>query len=213
MKQEHLIYHSLKSRVPDQALDYCYRAWLEKPFKFIITRKRSTKLGDYRYTTVDKSHTITVNEDLNIYSFLVTYLHEVAHLRTTVNHGLKVKPHGEEWKFEFKVLMDPLLKEEIFPEVILQPLHKYIQNAKASSCTDADLLKALRLFDADSKELYLSNLALGDTFKFNKRMFKKLEIKRSRALCKDLENGKKYYISEMALIEQVGQLSIFGGLF
>ncbi|HEX8547375.1 MAG TPA: SprT-like domain-containing protein [Cytophagaceae bacterium] len=211
MKQEHLIYHSLKSRVPAQAVDYCYRAWLFKPFKFIITRKRSTKLGDYRYTTVDKSHTITINEDLNIYSFLVTYLHEVAHLRTTVNHGLKVKPHGEEWKFEFQVLMDPLLKEDVFPAEIFNPLRNYIQNPKASSCTDAALLKALRLFDAESKELYLSDLALGDTFKFNKRIFKKLEIKRSRALCKDLENGKKYYIPQIALIEQIGQLSIFGG--
>jgi len=77
--------------------------------RFKVTRSRNSKLGDYRAPFKGSSHQITVNHDLNPYSFLITTVHEFAHLKTYQEHKNKVKPHGNEWKENFKMLMEPFL--------------------------------------------------------------------------------------------------------
>ena len=62
--------------------------------EFKIAKKRKTKLGDYRQPYRGSSHRISVNGDLNPYSFLITTLHEIAHLLTFVRFGNRVQPHG-----------------------------------------------------------------------------------------------------------------------
>ena len=47
-----------------------------------VTRERKTILGDYRHQTHHANHRISVNGNLNPFSFLVTLLHELAHLLT-----------------------------------------------------------------------------------------------------------------------------------
>lgn len=207
-KEQHIV-KILEEYIPPQAVQHCHRLWLECNFKLIIKKKRDSKLGDYRYVPSSKTHIITLNDDLNQYAFLVTYLHEVAHLKTTVLHGLKVKPHGSEWKNVFKQLLSPFLKEDIFPASVLNPLSHYISNPKASSCSDLSLQKALRDFDPESREIYLSEANQGDTFRFNRRLFIKEDIKRSRAICREVHSGRRYFISQAALVEQVGQTSLF----
>jgi hypothetical protein len=64
--------------------------------RFKVTRARSTKLGDYRAPYQGQPHQITVNHDLNPFSFLITAVHEFAHLKTWIDHKGKVKPHGRE---------------------------------------------------------------------------------------------------------------------
>lgn len=199
----------LKKHLPVNAQNYCYHIWKSYPFNFKVTKKRETKLGDYRYHYSQKTHTITVNGDLNEYAFLVTYLHEVAHLRTHLQFGNKVKPHGTEWKNEFKKVLAPLMNEDVFPESLLTALKNYLVNPKASSCTDINLLKALGEFDQQKGFLkFLSEVNLGETFKFNKKYYVKESTMRTRAICKELDSGKKFYISEAAQVE-VRQLSLF----
>ena len=82
-----------------------------------ITKSRSTKLGDYRPPIRSKFHKISVNHDLNKYNFLITLIHEFAHLNTWEEHKRKVKPHGKEWKQKFRELMDPYINESIFPKI------------------------------------------------------------------------------------------------
>lgn len=209
MHQEIQILSILEKHVPEKAVQHCLVLWKNNNFKLLIKKKRDSKLGDYRYFPYTKSHTITLNNDLNQYAFLVTYLHEVAHLLTTVQHGTRVKPHGDQWKNVFKLVLAPFMKEDIFPSSILIPLSHYISNPKASSCSDLPLQKAMRDFDADSREIYLSEANIGDTFRFNKRLFVKEDIKRSRAICKEVTTGRRYFISQAALVEQVGQTTLF----
>lgn len=199
----------LEKYIPSPAVKHCLSLWQEHNFKLIIKKKRDSKLGDYRYIPSNKTHIITLNDDLNQYAFLVTYLHEVAHLKTTIIYGLNVKPHGEEWKNLFKQLLAPFMKEDIFPTSVLVPLSHYISNPKASSCSDVPLQKALRDFDPLSREIYLSEANKGDTFRFNRRLFVKEDIKRSRAICREVNSGRRYFISQAALVEQVGQTSLF----
>ena len=59
--------------------------------------------GDYQ---------ITINNDLNKYRFLITLIHEMAHL-VTFKDMPRSKPHGKEWKINFQRLMLPFLHPEI----------------------------------------------------------------------------------------------------
>ncbi|RZK82169.1 MAG: sprT domain-containing protein, partial [Pedobacter sp.] len=86
--------------------------------EFKISKSRSTKLGDYRHPFNGVGHKISVNNNLNQYSFLVTTVHEFAHLLTWNDHKNKVKPHGEEWKKNFKRMMVPFIDQQVFPEDI-----------------------------------------------------------------------------------------------
>lgn len=185
---------------PASAVDYCFQLWLDHKFHFKINKKRQTRLGDYRYNPAQKLHTITVNADLNPFSFLVTYLHEVAHLTNQVKHGSHVNPHGKEWKTEFIAISKPVLNTEVFPSFVLKALHDYFKNPKASSCSDHGLQKALQWFDEGGDHLYLSDIQIGKLFEFNQRKFQKEEIRRTRVLCKEIKTGKKYLISKMAKV-------------
>jgi hypothetical protein len=199
----------LQKHLPSSTVNYCYHIWKSYPFNFKVTKKRETKLGDYRYHYGDKTHTITINGDLNAYSFLVTYLHEVAHLRTQVLCGHKVKPHGKEWKEEFQKLLHPVSNDDVFPDTLLKAIHNYLQNPKASSCTDINLLKALGEFDnKEQNVLFLSDVAIGVTFKFNKKYYVKESTLRTRAICQEVKSGRKFYIPEAAQVE-VKQLTLF----
>ena len=198
----------LVAHVPSNAVDQCYVLWEETPFNFIISKSRTSKFGDYKFSFLKKDHSISVNRDLNKYAFLVTFLHEVAHLRTNLRHGIKVKPHGEEWKKIFAGIAAPFLNLEVFPEDVLSAFRTYISNPKASSCSDPALIKTLRLYDDINDQISLSEVKPGEWFKLNSRVFVKEDTKRSRAICQEINTGRRYFVSEAALIELVGQAKL-----
>ncbi len=199
--------NTIKRYVPEATVSYCSELWLLHEFRFIVKKKRATKLGDYSYNRLLNQHTITVNGDLNPYAFLITYLHEVAHLITSIRYGFRVKPHGEEWKASFKEVLYPILREEVFPSNVIAPLYDYIVNPKATSCSDMDLLKALGEHD-EHKLAFLSDVKLAETFRFNKKYFRKDSIVRTRAICTELGSNKKYYVPLAAQVE-IMQTSLF----
>lgn len=69
-----------------------------------------------------------------------------------------------------------------------------MKNPKASAGADPILMNALRQFDSTEKKPTLAQLPLESEFEFRKRRFRKLEVKRTRALCLDLKNQKRYLI-------------------
>src|SRR4051812_30336196 len=100
-----------------------------------LTRHRRSLHGDYRPPSRQHPvHRISVNATLNPYSFLITLVHEIAHLTTTVRYGLKAAPHGHEWKAEFRKALTPLLGKGHFPEDIETALQAYLYNPAASTC-------------------------------------------------------------------------------
>ncbi len=189
--------------VPQSAVSYCFKLWDYFGFEFKIKKSRQTKLGDYRYDPRTKKNTITINNDLNQYAFLVTYLHEVAHLYTFDKHGRKAAPHGMEWKMSFKQIAEPVLTEQVFPPEILLALQNYFKNPKAASCSDPVLFNILRKYDAPSDLIPLSKIHVGDHFDFNKTEYRKLEKKRTRSVCLALATGRKYLISEIAQVKKI----------
>jgi len=198
------VYDALKGQVPLHSLTYCYELWERHPFKLKITKSRKSKLGDYRFDSILKIHQISVNGDLNPYAFLITYIHEVAHLLVKVNNRRILPPHGIVWKNTFKEVFEPLLNEYVFPEKVLFPLLKYMNNPKASSYADQNLMMALRNYDLNKiNQPVLGDLEIGDVFKINNRVFKKEETKRTRVLCQEVKSRRKYLIPKIAEVERL----------
>ncbi len=198
----------LQTHVPPSAAEYCFNLWKTSPFELKVSKSRQTKVGDFT-SRRSKSHPrITLNNDLNPYLFLTTYVHEVAHLRVFLRLGHKVDPHGEEWKTAFTDLLLPLLWETFFPEEILHELRRHMINPKASSFADTKLTEAFRIFDKNKTHAaVLSQLPEGSTFQLQGKYFKKGKLRRTRVLCKELKSKRNYLVPADALVTNV-QLSL-----
>ena len=109
-----------------------------------ITRERQSILGDYRHRTHRENHRISINGNLNPYAFLVTLLHELAHLLTFEKYGNRVSAHGAEWKNLFSVLLKNIVQQELLPKDIEQELLRTLRNPAASSCAEEGLMRVLR---------------------------------------------------------------------
>lgn len=187
--------------VPVSSIDYCVGIWKDQPFSFKVARQRRSKVGDYRYNKLTHNHEITVNGNLNPYAFLITYLHEAAHLIQFRRYGHNRPPHGREWKNIFRELIRPVMTERVFPAELLEQLARHMKNPKASSHSDPELSKHLRRYDLDrSGEIYLEDLGEGDKFILNGRSYTKLKKRRTRSICMDERSGRKYLISELAQV-------------
>ncbi len=194
--------NTIRNYVPSEAIPYCLELWQKIPFSFTVTRERKSKHGDFRFRMDRQIQTITINGSLNPYQFLLTYIHEVAHLHTFESYGRRIAPHGKEWKCAFQELMEPVLNPKVFPADLLIPLRRHMRNPKATSSGDLFLMKEMSKYDKkiDSSESFLADLAEGQIFALNGRTFRKDTTRRTRALCTDISNKKKYYISLLAKV-------------
>lgn len=193
----------LSDYLPSASLEYCFQLWTNYRFKLKITKARASKLGDYRYIPREEKHIITVNHNLNPYNFLVTYIHEVAHLVTFKNYSRNVAPHGAEWKKSFQELLTPVLNDQVFPPELLVTLQKHMQNPKASSCSDSTLTLKMRKYDPPKDVVLLGDLHFGQQFMFRKRVFEKKSAKRTRVLCREVYSNRNYLISKFAEVEKI----------
>jgi hypothetical protein len=184
----------LSQHVPAPAIEYCFQLWHQNPFDFRLRKKRISKAGDF---TCQHGHAprITVNHDLSVHEFLITYVHEVAHLHVHKQYGFRAEAHGGEWKRSFQQLLAPLLTADIFPEPVLAGLKDHMVSPKASTYSDSELTKLLRSIDPRIKYVtLLSDLPEGSVFDFQGRWFKKGKLKRTRVLCLEMKSKRQYLV-------------------
>jgi len=197
----------LSRHTPLQSVDYCVELWVRYHFDFILRKSRITKIGDFAVHP-GKPAQITVNHDLHPYLFLMTYVHEVAHLDVHLSAGHRAEAHGAEWKTAFKRLFLPVMNEENFPTDLLEALRRHMANPKATIFSDAGLMLAFRKYDPHTAAMtFLSELPAGSIFQLRKRWFKKGETKRTRILCQEVKTKKKYWVPMDAAVKNV-QLSL-----
>ncbi len=168
-----------------------------------VVNKRFTRHGDYRRLP-DGRHQITVNASSNKYRFLITLVHEIAHLVAFEKYGRYIKPHGKEWKQTFKYLMVPFIRPDIFPSKLLPVLANHFKNPKASSSTDANLSIALKNYDEinDTSSSYVFEIPKGAIFKiYNGKRFKKGDKRVKRYECIEVTTGKLYLFQPNAEVE------------
>ncbi len=194
----------LHKYIPEKSVKVISEWIFKYDFKLKIKRSRTSKYGDYRPPVNGENHLITINHDMNQYAFLITLVHEIAHLTNWNKHKDSVLPHGAEWKLEFKILMNYFLYEQIFPEDVVVVLKKYMQNPAASSCSDTSLLRILKQYDHRQDTVLLEELPQGATFRYNKdRLFIKNEQVRKRFKCKELKSNRVYLFNPLTEVEQV----------
>jgi SprT protein len=167
--------------------------------EFKVSRNRTTKYGDYRHPYQGRGHRISVNYNLNSYAFLVTTVHEFAHLLTWNEYKRKAKPHGSEWKANFKKMMRSFFDKNIFPPDVQQVIIKYLENPSAASCTDLSLSRVLQKYDAAKQTVTVETLPINSRFRWKKdRIFRK-EVKiRTRYRCIEIATGRVYLFNPLA---------------
>ena len=195
----------LRNYLPERAVLPCSALIEENNIHLKIVNERVTRHGDYRQKP-DGSHQITVNATLNKYRFLITLVHEIAHLVAFEKFGRRIKPHGREWKQTFQYMMLPFIRPEIFPSQLLPLLARHFRNPKASSSTDAKLSIALKAFDEEaSDKTYVFQVPPGGVFRiYNGKTFKKGNRRVKRYECVELATGKMYLFQPNAEVEVVG---------
>ncbi|MFD1096856.1 SprT-like domain-containing protein [Salegentibacter chungangensis] len=168
-----------------------------------IVNERKTRHGDYRRMP-DGSQQITVNANLNKYRFLITLVHEIAHLVAFEKFGRTIKPHGAEWKHTFRNLMLPFIRPEIFPNQLLPVIAAHFRNPRASSDTDARLSVALKSYDPDNGKNYVFEIPHGGIFRiYNGKVFKKGPKKIKRYECLEVDSGRIYLFQPNAEVELI----------
>ena len=179
---------------PEASVPYCMHLWETYKVQFRISPPRSSIYGNYRFR--NGVHEISVNGNLNQEAFLVTYLHEVAHLLVRIRHGNRVLPHGPEWKQNFRELMQPVLSELVFPEPALSALKDHLQNPAATSCSDPVLHKLLgyenRGTIVDDNTIEVCELGPGDVFIFRSHRYLWIQKNQKRIECQQIETKRNY---------------------
>jgi SprT protein len=170
-----------------------------------ITRARDTVLGDYRHATHVNNHRISVNGNLNAYAFLITLLHELAHLLTFDRHGGRVAAHGREWKHEFSLLLRQFLKAGVFPEDVKHALASSLHNPAATTCAEDDLMRVLRRYDEKREGICMvEELAPGARFMVKGgRIFRRGDKMRKRYRCTDAVTGQVYLFSPVYEVKRL----------
>lgn len=192
----------LEKYLPEHAVEPVFELIKANSVHLKIVQERQTRHGDYRKNE-DGKHLITVNANLNKYRFLMTLVHEIAHLVAFQKYGRNIKPHGTEWKYTFQTLMVPFIRPQIFPQGLLPLLARHFKNPKASSDTDATLSLALKQYDENkSDKNYIFEIPYNSVFRIaNGRIFKKIAIRVKRYECQELSSGKMYLFNPNAEVE------------
>jgi hypothetical protein len=192
---------TLSKYIPEHAVKPVFELIVNHQVHLKIVNERITRHGDYR-KGINGKHEITVNANLNKYKFLITLIHEISHLVAFEKFGRNIKPHGEEWKYSFQILMVPYIRPEIFPQSLLPLLARHFKNPTASSDTDATLSLALKQYDEQNDKNYIFEIPYGSVFRIsNGKIFKKIAQRVKRFECIEINSGRIYLFNPNAEVE------------
>lgn len=196
---------AIKRYIPDASAPLILQYLHQYNVHLTITRERKSVLGDYRHATGFQTHRISVNGNLNKYSFLITLIHELAHLVTFKQFRHRVEPHGKEWKKIYSMLLKEFLNKEIFPQDLLHSLNSSLDDLPASSCSDEKLMRVLRKYDVNNNGLVLvEQIGEGHVFDAGKgKMFRKGKKLRKRYQCVEIATGRLYLFSPIYEVKAV----------
>jgi len=187
-----------------EAVGPVYELIVKHGVHLVVSKKRDTKIGDFRPGRNDSRHKITVNYNLNPYSFLITFLHELAHQIVWAKHKNRVRPHGKEWKDTFGNVLQPFLTPVYLPVDVLGILMHHDYKVTASTRADIKLARVLKKYDLKDGKTHVEDLPENALFSLpDGRVFQKQEKRRKNYLCFCLSNKKKYVFNPIAEVIQV----------
>lgn len=190
---------TLSNYLPDTAVEAIYNFMSRHRVHLHITRKRTSKLGDYRPPQPRHNfHEISVNGDMNKYQFLMVLLHEMGHLHTHLRYGNEVQPHGHEWQQEYAALL--IEYRHCFASELATLIDRYSSRIPLSRTLETEIDAKLKEFDEGydgSPRLLLDDLQPGMIFRLKEqphRLFKAIEKRRTRWICEDMNDKRQYLV-------------------
>jgi SprT protein len=199
--------------LPENSSAYILDWFQSNPVQLRISKARSSKFGDYRAPLKNNPARISINRNLNQYDFLITLVHEMAHHEVLAESVESIRipgfqkrkrrprPHGKEWKIQYRKLMAPLMKESVFPVEVLRTLENQFDHPRSSAKANENLVFALREYDPPDNSVFVESLPFDALFALpSGRQFRKREKLRKRYQCRCLGNGKTYLFSPMAMV-------------
>jgi len=138
-----------------------------------------------------------VNGNLNAFAFLITLLHELAHLVAFERFGNRIASHGKEWKLVYGEILQQFLSLHIFPEDIAAEVKITMRSPAAGSCAEDGLIRVLRKYDQRKHpKLLVEEIEHGASFCTDDgRVFKRGEQLRKRIKCSEIKTGRTYLFS------------------
>jgi SprT protein len=194
----------LQDYLPPNTYDGVLAYLREYKVHLTVARERKSILGDYRHRTHHDNHRISVNGNLNTYAFLITLLHELAHLVTFEQYGNKVLSHGKEWKMIYGQFLHQFLQKKIFPDDIEHELQQTLRNPAATSCAEDGLLRVLRNYDKKNGNHLIEEIPAKSIFRTSDgRVFEKGVKLRKRFQCVEVQTGRVYLFSPVYEVELI----------
>lgn len=197
----------LSGYLPEGTYEKVQRYLIRYKVQLTITRKRNSVLGDYRMPDRDQGHRITVNGDLNRYAFLLTLLHELAHLEAYVYYGIRIAPHGQEWKTTFRKILSGFTDRGYLPDDVEDAIKKYMKDPAARNCVDENLIRVLRKHDPPLHGFcFVEDVEEGECFVASDgRAYRRGKKIRKRYECSDIKSRKKYLFSPVYEVKKITQ--------
>lgn len=193
----------LANYLPSMAVDPIYNFMNHYSVHFHITRKRTSKLGDYRWPQPRHNYQeISVNGDLNQYEFLMVLLHEMAHLCTHQRYGDSTQPHGHEWQNEYRNLL--LQYINCFPAELATLIKQYTLRIPLSRTIEKQIDTLLKQYNPNfvaEEHICLNDLQPGTLFRIKakpQQLFKAIAKRRTRWQCEDVVTKQKYLVNGIA---------------
>lgn len=204
-KVEHPL-QALNDFLPPGAFEHVVQLINQYKVHLTVTKARKSVLGDYRHAGMGMNHKISVNGNLNSYEFLITLLHELAHLLCFEQYKNRVDAHGKEWKLIYGQLLAQFIQLQLFPDDIRKSLQKTLLNPAATANGETALLLVLRKYDAVKKEGYafVAHIAEGSLFESQKgRIFRRGKKRRIRIECVEVATGHVYSFSALTEVKLI----------
>lgn len=202
--------HALSAYLPINAFEPVLGLIQHYKVHLTVTKERKSVLGDYRHPYLGTNHKISINGNLNVYEFLITLLHELAHLLCYEQYKNRVEAHGQEWKRIYGQLLLQFIQLNIFPEDIRNSLLKTMANPAATANGETKLLLVLRKYNPIQKEgrVLVSNIVEGSLFSTdNGKIFKRGKKRRIRIECIEIATGQVYLFSALSEVKLIAASS------
>ena len=193
-----------KTRLPEGSVDLA-EGWLaESPVPVLLSRTRSSKHGDFRMPRNGRPAYITVNHDLHPVEFLITFAHEVAHFRNWTRYGRRARPHGPEWRHEFRLMLAQVLKAGILaPDISAEIARHYFKRQRIGSGSSETLNRLLGKPTANNGAVRVEDLPEGAKFRLKSgKVFIKGRKLRKRYQCREAYSMRIYSVHPLAEVKE-----------
>jgi hypothetical protein len=204
MKGRSLPVRPITSYVPEGSAVLVSQWLADSPVPVILSKARRSKHGDFRSPRAGKEAYITINHDLHPVEFLITLAHEIAHYRNWKKYGRRVRPHGPEWRNEFRAMLAEAIRGGFLSEEIASAIISfYFKRKRIGSGTSEQLCVLLGKAGEGSNTVRVNDLPEGAAFTLRSgRTFIKGKKLRKRYQCREIVSSSIYSVHPLAEVKE-----------